>query len=75
MIAIGALGLLIGWLIELMTKYRSFSFSIGFDFNMLDRWVLFLTNHEVLIIKWSHIRYLFILLYGTHATESLVCLN
>ncbi|KAK4593780.1 hypothetical protein RGQ29_017752 [Quercus rubra] len=37
-IAIGALGLLIGWLIELLTKYRSFSFSIGFDFHMLDRW-------------------------------------
>ncbi|KAM3684843.1 hypothetical protein ACJW31_11G073400 [Castanea mollissima] len=37
-IAIGALGLLIGWLIELMTKYRSCSFSIGFDFNMRNRW-------------------------------------
>ncbi|XP_065629926.1 uncharacterized protein LOC136067673 [Quercus suber] len=37
-IAIGALGLLIGWLIELLTKYRSFSFSIGFDFRMLGSW-------------------------------------
>jgi hypothetical protein len=40
-IAIGALGLLIGWLIEISTNYRSFSFSIGFSLNMLDRWVLF----------------------------------
>ncbi|XP_030468253.1 uncharacterized protein LOC115686957 [Syzygium oleosum] len=37
-IAIGALGLLVGWLIELSTKYRSLSFSFGFCLNMLDRW-------------------------------------
>ncbi|GMY23698.1 transmembrane protein 8b [Fagus crenata] len=37
-IAIGALGLLIGWLIEISTKYRSFSFPIAFSFNMFDRW-------------------------------------
>lgn len=37
-IAIGALGLLIGWLIEISTKYRSFSFSIGCCLNMFDRW-------------------------------------
>ncbi|KAE7999470.1 hypothetical protein FH972_003897 [Carpinus fangiana] len=37
-IAIGALGLLIGWLIEISTNYRSFSFSIGFSLSMVDRW-------------------------------------
>ncbi|XP_038709119.1 uncharacterized protein LOC120003999 [Tripterygium wilfordii] len=37
-IAIGALGLLIGLLMELSTKYRSFSTSVGFCLNILDRW-------------------------------------
>ncbi|KAK7295107.1 hypothetical protein RJT34_18011 [Clitoria ternatea] len=32
-IVIGALGLLIGWLIEISTKYRSLSFSIGMSLN------------------------------------------
>ncbi|KAL2570369.1 hypothetical protein GLYMA_18G235400v4 [Glycine max] len=32
-IVIGALGLFIGWLIEISTKYRSLSFSIGISFN------------------------------------------
>ncbi|XP_030548064.2 uncharacterized protein LOC115753554 isoform X2 [Rhodamnia argentea] len=36
--AIGALGLLVGWLIELSTKYRSLSSSFGLCLNMLDRW-------------------------------------
>ncbi|KAJ0054471.1 hypothetical protein Pint_00462 [Pistacia integerrima] len=35
-IAIGILGLLIGWVVELSTKFRLFSFSIGFCRNMLD---------------------------------------
>lgn len=37
-LAIGALGLLVGFLVELSTKYRSFSFSGGFSLNMLSRW-------------------------------------
>ncbi|KAF8033278.1 hypothetical protein BT93_D2011 [Corymbia citriodora subsp. variegata] len=37
-IAIGALGLLVGWLIELSTKYRSLSYSFGLCLNMLERW-------------------------------------
>ncbi|OMP00377.1 hypothetical protein COLO4_12736 [Corchorus olitorius] len=36
--AIGALGLLVGWLIEISTKYRSLSFSMGFCSNRLERW-------------------------------------
>ncbi|KAK3428616.1 hypothetical protein EUGRSUZ_E00113 [Eucalyptus grandis] len=36
--AIGALGLLVGWLIELSTKYRLLSSSFGLCLNMLDRW-------------------------------------
>ncbi|OWM88190.1 uncharacterized protein LOC116203626 isoform X1 [Punica granatum] len=36
--AIGVMGLLIGWLIELSTKFRTFSFSAGVWLNMLDRW-------------------------------------
>lgn len=37
-IAIGALGLLVGWLIEFSTKFRSFSFTTGFHVNVLHRW-------------------------------------
>ncbi|KAH7513094.1 hypothetical protein FEM48_Zijuj12G0160000 [Ziziphus jujuba var. spinosa] len=37
-IAIGTLGLLIGWVIEYSTKHRSNSFSLGFCLNYLDRW-------------------------------------
>ncbi|XP_023513597.1 uncharacterized protein LOC111778156 isoform X1 [Cucurbita pepo subsp. pepo] len=37
-LAIGALGLLIGWLIELLTKYRSFSFPLRISLNVLHRW-------------------------------------
>ncbi|XP_057981476.1 uncharacterized protein LOC131166878 isoform X2 [Malania oleifera] len=37
-IAIGALGLLIGWMIEFTTAYRSFSFAMEFCLNMHDRW-------------------------------------
>ncbi|KAI4355107.1 hypothetical protein L6164_003911 [Bauhinia variegata] len=37
-IVIGALGLLIGWLIEISTKYRSLSFSIGFSLNFSNSW-------------------------------------
>lgn len=36
-IAIGALGLLVGWLIEFSTKFRSFSFTTGFHVNVLHR--------------------------------------
>ncbi|XVE73831.1 hypothetical protein DITRI_Ditri11bG0150300 [Diplodiscus trichospermus] len=36
--AIGALGLLIGWLIEFSTKLRSLSFSVDLCLNRLDRW-------------------------------------
>ncbi|XVF22511.1 hypothetical protein REPUB_Repub12eG0178900 [Reevesia pubescens] len=35
--AVGALGLLVGWLIELSTKYRSLSFSTGLCLNRLER--------------------------------------
>ncbi|KAM1286730.1 hypothetical protein FF1_000696 [Malus domestica] len=38
-IVIGTIALLIGWLIELSTKFRSFSFSTRFSLNMLERWV------------------------------------
>ncbi|KAM1444618.1 hypothetical protein ACFX2I_040747 [Malus domestica] len=34
---IGSAALLIGWLIELSTKFRSFSFSTGFSLNMIER--------------------------------------
>ncbi|XP_028075756.1 uncharacterized protein LOC114277989 isoform X1 [Camellia sinensis] len=37
-IAIGASGLLIAWLIEFCTKYRSLSFSTEIFLNILDRW-------------------------------------
>ncbi|KAJ4837171.1 hypothetical protein Tsubulata_027054 [Turnera subulata] len=37
-IAIGALGLLVGWLIEFSANIGSFSFSRGFCLNMLTRW-------------------------------------
>ncbi|XP_062090372.1 uncharacterized protein LOC133796741 isoform X2 [Humulus lupulus] len=37
-IAIGSLGLLIGWLIEYSTKLRSFSLPIGMCLNIIDRW-------------------------------------
>ncbi|KAB1215624.1 hypothetical protein CJ030_MR4G001674 [Morella rubra] len=37
-IAIGALGLLIGWLIEISTNCRSFSFSIGCSLNVTHSW-------------------------------------
>ncbi|CAK7348855.1 unnamed protein product [Dovyalis caffra] len=36
--AIGALGLLIGWLVEFSTNLRSFSFSRGFCLNVPPRW-------------------------------------
>ncbi|KAM1268422.1 hypothetical protein TB1_000737 [Malus domestica] len=36
-IVIGTIALLIGWLIELSTKFRSFSFSTRFSLNMLER--------------------------------------
>ncbi|KAL5863454.1 hypothetical protein ACOSQ3_000968 [Xanthoceras sorbifolium] len=45
-ILIGSVGLLIGWLVELATKYRSFSFSVGFCTNMLDR--------RQTLIQWLH---------------------
>ncbi|PON97337.1 EGF-like, conserved site [Trema orientale] len=38
-IAIGSLGLLVGWLIEYSTKLRSFSFPMGLCLNMIDRWL------------------------------------
>lgn len=38
-IAIGALGLLVGWLMEFSANIRSFSFTIGFHVNVLYRWV------------------------------------
>jgi uncharacterized membrane protein YjgN (DUF898 family) len=34
---IGALGLLIGWVIEMSTKYRSLSFSVRFSFDFSHR--------------------------------------
>ncbi|KAG5565854.1 hypothetical protein RHGRI_001683 [Rhododendron griersonianum] len=37
-IAIGALGLLIAWLIEFCTKFRSLSFSMELHLNIHDRW-------------------------------------
>ncbi|KAF7826079.1 Transmembrane protein 8B [Senna tora] len=37
-IVIGGVGLLIGWLIEISSKYRSLSFSIGFSLNFLHSW-------------------------------------
>ncbi|KAI8572590.1 hypothetical protein RHMOL_Rhmol01G0211400 [Rhododendron molle] len=37
-IAIGALGLLIAWLIEFCTKFRSLSFSMELRLNIHDRW-------------------------------------
>ncbi|KAL0538131.1 hypothetical protein IC582_027130 [Cucumis melo] len=37
-LAIGTLGLLVGWLIELSTKYRSFSLPVRISLNMLHRW-------------------------------------
>ncbi|RID61390.1 hypothetical protein BRARA_E00544 [Brassica rapa] len=36
-LAIGSLGLLIGFLVEFITKYRSYCGSAGFSMNMLDR--------------------------------------
>lgn len=38
-IAIGAVGLLVGWLIELVTHFRTLSFSAEFSLNILQRWV------------------------------------
>ncbi|XP_023548539.1 uncharacterized protein LOC111807178 [Cucurbita pepo subsp. pepo] len=37
-LAIGTLGLLVGWLIELSTKYRSFSLPMRISLNVLHRW-------------------------------------
>ncbi|TXG62909.1 hypothetical protein EZV62_009903 [Acer yangbiense] len=45
-ILIGTVGLVIGWLVELATKYRSFSFSFGFCTNILDR--------RQTLIQWLH---------------------
>lgn len=36
-LAIGSLGLLIGFLVEFVTKYRSYCGSAGFSLNILDR--------------------------------------
>ncbi|XP_022870708.1 uncharacterized protein LOC111389941 isoform X3 [Olea europaea var. sylvestris] len=44
--AIGALGLLIGLLIELCARYRSFSISTEFHLNLLDRWET--------LKRWTH---------------------
>lgn len=45
-IAIGALVLLVGWLIEFSTNFRSFSFPTGFYLNILDQWEI--------ITRWFH---------------------
>ncbi|KAI4311479.1 hypothetical protein MLD38_036372 [Melastoma candidum] len=37
-VAIGTLGLLVGWLLELSTKYHSVSSSIALCLNVIDRW-------------------------------------
>ncbi|KAH9604129.1 hypothetical protein KSS87_010469 [Heliosperma pusillum] len=48
-IVIGATGLLIGWLIEFSTKYRSLSFSTGFCLNALYSWDTIRTSlHNVI---------------------------
>ncbi|KAL3517189.1 hypothetical protein ACH5RR_024091 [Cinchona calisaya] len=38
-LAIGTLGLIVGWLIELCTRYRPFSSSFEFHLNPFDRWL------------------------------------
>ncbi|KAK9076395.1 hypothetical protein SSX86_004729 [Deinandra increscens subsp. villosa] len=37
-VSIGAIGLLVGWLIEFFSRYRQFSFSAELFLNMLHRW-------------------------------------
>ncbi|XP_052193210.1 uncharacterized protein LOC127801820 isoform X2 [Diospyros lotus] len=60
-IAIGALGLLIGWLIEFCTKHRSFSFSAEFYLNILDRlqamqgWLLNLITMLLRRFRWGFV--------------------
>ncbi|KAL9234487.1 hypothetical protein vseg_009357 [Gypsophila vaccaria] len=48
-IAIGATGLLIGWLIEFSTKYRSLSFSTGLCVNALYSWSTIRTSLQKVI--------------------------
>ncbi|XP_044501364.1 uncharacterized protein LOC123222581 isoform X2 [Mangifera indica] len=57
-IAIGTFGLLVGWVVELSTKFRLFSFSIGSCRNVLDRqqtvtqWVCNLIKTLLLQFRW-----------------------
>ncbi|XP_057511462.1 uncharacterized protein LOC130793676 [Actinidia eriantha] len=53
-LAIGALGLLIGWLIEFCTKFRSLSFSMELRLNIDERWQaikIWLQNVVKILIK------------------------
>ncbi|KAJ7962425.1 putative Transmembrane protein [Quillaja saponaria] len=61
-IAIGAIGLIIGWLIETSTKYRTFFFPARFSLNMLDRWQS-LKNWLRNLIKtlWRRFHWVFVL--------------
>ncbi|GFZ16925.1 transmembrane protein-like protein [Actinidia rufa] len=53
-LAIGALGLLIGWLIEFCTKFRSLSFSMELRLNIDERWQaikLWIQNVVKILVK------------------------
>ncbi|KAL2330264.1 hypothetical protein Fmac_017845 [Flemingia macrophylla] len=58
-IVIGALGLLIGWLIEILTKYRSLSFPIGVSLNFshcfqtIKRWLYNLVKTLLRRYHWA----------------------
>ena len=52
-IAIGATGLLVGWLIEFATKYRSLSCSAGFCLSIPDRFVSIISAC-LTCIYWRH---------------------
>ncbi|KAF7844562.1 Transmembrane protein 8B [Senna tora] len=60
-IVIGAIGLLIGWLIELSAKYRSISFSIGFPLNFpyslqaIKQWLCNLVQTLLRRYRWGFV--------------------
>ncbi|XP_074263343.1 uncharacterized protein LOC141586110 isoform X2 [Silene latifolia] len=61
-IVIGATGLLIGWLIEFSTKYRSLSFSTGFCLSALYSWDTIRTSlHNVIKLLRERFRWGFML--------------
>ncbi|KAK9743037.1 hypothetical protein RND81_03G212700 [Saponaria officinalis] len=73
-IAIGATGLLIGWLIEFSTKYRSLSFSTGLCVNALYSWDTIRTSLQN-VIKLLMERYNWRFMLGGFVAFSLAAIS